>query len=608
MAISTLDQYIASAKQKLPWVKTVSRVSVAVQPFSVFDIAGNPGAGTLAIGNTASGVVHTNSGVNGYPVFNTFGGGATGYLSKVEFGSTVACRIALYDRIFSAGAYAFNANVILAGQPSYTSRIPGGTDYKGLEIWVEQVTLATGNQAVTVTYCVDEKTQALTKRGWLFYNELTTDDMILSYNVEENKTKWEKIKEIFIKKNYSGDMMTLGGRELNFITTPNHRWIVESRVKNEGQIANKKVFTSETLPKHDGFLLRGALHKTPLEKTYSDDLVTLVAWYYTEGCLHQDEKGITLCQSNAINPDKVNNIRDTLISFGAEFSEAVPYCSERLKGKKGNIRRIGISMLEKTKDNGRCTVWNLRGTKVDEILSLAPSKEKIPTMEFLTALTQKQLELFIDISIQADGNSDGIFYQHNSKRMDAFMTAAVLCGYSPSLDKTGTTCCIRKTQGIGTAKLYLGKLKRERYSVDNIIVWCPVTESGHWVARRDGKTIITGNTKEDGITTGRTTGAVGIGAAPTIGRMWRLPLQAGDCGVAKIESVTGTVATVGTFNIHVMRPLWMGRVPSVGSGDNHDFLKTGLVQVFQNTCLFPVIFADATATGIPEMNIEIANA
>ena len=267
MSISTLDQYVASAKQRLPWIKTVSRTSVAVMPFSVFDIAGNPGAGVLPIGNTANGVVHTNSGVAGYPVFSTFGGGAKGYLSKVEFGSTVACRITMYDRIFSAGAYAFNANVILAAQPVYTSRIPGGTDYKGLEIWVEQVTLATLNQAVTVTY-----------------------------------------------------------------------------------------------------------------------------------------------------------------------------------------------------------------------------------------------------------------------------------------------------------------------------------------------------TKEDGVTGGRTTGAVGIGAAPTVGRMWRLPLQSGDCGVSKIESVLGTVASAGTFNVHVMRPLWMGRVPSIGSGDNHDFLKTGLVEVFQNTCLFPVITADSTATGIPEMNIEICNA
>jgi hypothetical protein len=61
--------------------------------------------------------------------------------------------------------------------------------------------------------------------------------------------------------------------------------------------------------------------------------------------------------------------------------------------------------------------------------------------------------------------------------------------------------------------------------------------------------------------TGHTTGAVGIAAAPTIGRMWQLPLAAGDKGISVVERVTATVATVGAacFNVHVMRPLWTGR-------------------------------------------------
>jgi hypothetical protein len=264
MAIATMDQYLSSAKQRLTLMKTVSRVTVAAQPFSLFDIAGNPGAGVLAVGNTANGIFPANPTVAGYPVINAFGGGNTGYLSKVEFGSTVAGRLTLFDRLFSAGAYAFNAAVSLTSQPSFLSRLPL-SDYKGLEIWVEQVTLATGNQAVTVTY---------------------TDD---------------------------GD---------------------------------------------------------------------------------------------------------------------------------------------------------------------------IP---------------------------------------------------------------------------------------------------------------------------GRTTGAVGIAAAPTVGRMWQLPLQAGDKGVKKIESVTGTVASAGTFNIHVMRRLWSGRVMSVAGGDLHDLFKTGLPQVFSDMALFLMVNPDSTASGIPELTIEIAN-
>lgn len=151
MAITSLDGVIAAAMQFAPYTKTATRTSVAAIPFSVFDLAGSPGAGTLAIGNTANGLVHTDA-TAGYPPIDTFGGGNTGYLAGVDFSNTVACRLILLDCLFSAGAYSFNSNVTLASQPSYSGRVPGGTDFKGTEIWLEAVTTFTGNQSIAVTY------------------------------------------------------------------------------------------------------------------------------------------------------------------------------------------------------------------------------------------------------------------------------------------------------------------------------------------------------------------------------------------------------------------------------------------------------------------------
>jgi hypothetical protein len=150
MAITTLDGLIASTKQRVRYTKTASRTTVANGWFSLIDLAGQPGAGTLAGASTTAGVVPTDL-TAGYPLLNAFGAGADGYLGRVAFGNTVACRIAIFDRLFLAGAYAFNANTALTAQPSFAGRVPG-TNYAGLEIWCEQVTGATGNQAVTVTY------------------------------------------------------------------------------------------------------------------------------------------------------------------------------------------------------------------------------------------------------------------------------------------------------------------------------------------------------------------------------------------------------------------------------------------------------------------------
>lgn len=152
MAITTRDGLIAAMAggQDFPWNKTASRTAVAAIPFSVFDIAGSPGAGVLAGTSTAAGVVPTDA-TAGCPVVNAFGGSNTGYLTRADWGASVACWIHVYDLLFKAGAYAFNANVTLALQPSYSSRVPGG-DYTGTELWLEAVTAHTGNQSIRIQY------------------------------------------------------------------------------------------------------------------------------------------------------------------------------------------------------------------------------------------------------------------------------------------------------------------------------------------------------------------------------------------------------------------------------------------------------------------------
>lgn len=149
MTITKLDEYIAALKEKLVYVKLGTRTVVAAIPFTIFDIAGNPGAGTLNVGNTANGLVPTDA-VAGYPIIGAPAGSV--YISKIEFANTVACRLYLFDRLFVAGAYSFGADVTLASQPSYASRVPGGTDFKNLELWIEHVTAFTGQPSVQINY------------------------------------------------------------------------------------------------------------------------------------------------------------------------------------------------------------------------------------------------------------------------------------------------------------------------------------------------------------------------------------------------------------------------------------------------------------------------
>lgn len=154
MAITSLDGWVASAKQYFSFAKLAARTTVATGWFSLFDVVGSPGAGVLAGTSTTVGVVPTSETV-GCPRIGAFGGGATGYLSQVDFGSSVACRLKILDMLFKAGAYAFTAaTTTLASQPSFSSRVPGGTDFTDTQVWIEVSTaFVTGNSwQVRVTY------------------------------------------------------------------------------------------------------------------------------------------------------------------------------------------------------------------------------------------------------------------------------------------------------------------------------------------------------------------------------------------------------------------------------------------------------------------------
>jgi hypothetical protein len=132
--------------------------------FQMFELAGNPGAGTNAGTNTANGGTLQTDVTAGYPDVSFSSG--TGYLTKVEFGNTVAGRLSLFDRIVKMGAFTYNNGVVTvsSGWPTITGRCPdyiGGATFGARnELWFEALAAFTSATAftVTVTYTNQEGT------------------------------------------------------------------------------------------------------------------------------------------------------------------------------------------------------------------------------------------------------------------------------------------------------------------------------------------------------------------------------------------------------------------------------------------------------------------
>lgn len=153
MAITSVDGWFAAAKQKLTLIKTTSVTTTARDPFSLWDVAGNPSAGTATVGNTSSGILFTDA-TTGAPTINAFGGGATGYLAAAKFRGSVTGGMILYDRIWGAGAISLTslATTNFSTQPSIAARLPA-TDYETVEILLEITTTVSATATtVSVTY------------------------------------------------------------------------------------------------------------------------------------------------------------------------------------------------------------------------------------------------------------------------------------------------------------------------------------------------------------------------------------------------------------------------------------------------------------------------
>ena len=164
MSITSVATYKTSLRNILLIQKNSASWGGGLQSWFSAQLAGGSPAATTAPANTANGI-KPSSPSTGYPTIPPYTG--TAYITGVEFTALTSnynsaaspyvpfFRWMLADVLWYAGAYDATSNVTLSAQPSYSARIPGGTDYTGLQIWTEGTTGSSGGHQVTITYTND---------------------------------------------------------------------------------------------------------------------------------------------------------------------------------------------------------------------------------------------------------------------------------------------------------------------------------------------------------------------------------------------------------------------------------------------------------------------
>lgn len=337
-------------------------------------------------------------------------------------------------------------------------------------------------------YCVDQETEALTQRGWLNIDEINEDDMIVSY--DNNNLKWSSIKSIY-RGEYNGKMHKMTVRGLDSLVTPEHKFVTQ-----------RGLVKAEYLLETDKLILMGNRIEST-NQTYNDSMVELIGWILTEGCYEYTSdksllKRIQIWQND--NP-KGDRIRKCLNDLNIKFSES------------------------KNKFNNIC--FSISRSHSRELLNIIP--EKNLSMKFILSLTSDQRELLINTMIDGDGWRTGDNKQHrryvqkDKIHIDLFQALCAISGHRTNIhlrdhisfgkstqsynlnifsSRKNTTRieCVDFHGGKNTEKTGLrGKINHPNKPTENYqgMVWCPETEYGCFLARRNGTVYLTGNTYVD---------------------------------------------------------------------------------------------------------------
>ncbi|MFA4831193.1 MAG: ribonucleoside triphosphate reductase [Patescibacteria group bacterium] len=322
------------------------------------------------------------------------------------------------------------------------------------------------------TQCVDQETECLTEEGWKRYDKIKDEDKILTFNLKEKK--YEYLAPLKVTAyDFDGEMYVLKNRTQEQWITPKHK-IVRKKFNTEDdyellQIEDALAFKSPLIALNSW--------ETSSVNEMDPDVIQLLAWVAAEGNFDFSggRRRVSIFQSRK-NPVYIEEIRGILERLGYSYHE-----QERRSGfSKTATLRLRLN------DRGSKFVCGIITEKV------------APTV--IKTLSKDGIRLFLGAYIKGDGSEEASgrvrIYTKSKKNLDALQELCVLAGY-------GSTVYKRKDTGVFVLNIirnketYIERIEKKSYKG---IVWCPTTRNGTFVARRQGKTFITGNTPFTNIT------------------------------------------------------------------------------------------------------------
>lgn len=320
--------------------------------------------------------------------------------------------------------------------------------------------------------CHDDRTEALTARGWVSGRDLRDDDRIASWSPDGTI---ELVKPTAIQRYpFSGRMVRFRNADVDQLVTPNHR--VYRQTSDRMQVAGvRRASWSEWRVDEAAKINRWQRMRLPAAGRHdgpglgSVDYAALLGWVFAEGGVDATGNGVRVYQSS-VNPDRVAEI-DALL--------------ERLGGAKHYV--YGREYRNRPYD---AHTWYVSGDLAARVRADLP-EPKSPSWALLWAMTEAEKRAFWDAAMKGDGSRDQrAFWQKNRAALE-WCQALLACIESRGKigdDERG----VLHWQPSATVELQRRHLadSGEDYAGE---VWCVTVPSGAFVVRRNGRVSVSGN-------------------------------------------------------------------------------------------------------------------
>jgi len=303
--------------------------------------------------------------------------------------------------------------------------------------------------------CLSEDTEILTEDGWKSVDEYN-DEKVACWDSEENEIQLSSIRNKFVYE-HDGDMTRLQNRYTDQLLTHNHR--VYHEEEDEGNCSSDewKVEQAQNLPNRKTLNL-------PLSSYHGGSGIggtqyaRLLAYVYATSKIDKGNGNVRIFQS----PEK------------REHLNRIDNLLEKLE--------ISFDKKESEDKNQNKIVWSIKNEDLEFDFFKTTSK-----WDLLWEMTLEEKEAFLDTAVNLSKNKTPTFHQ---KEQNNWLQALSHCtgnggiinrGDDSQLDLHSNSTTQIKPNRQRRVKNYSGR------------VWCVETPTGAFIARRNGKAFITGN-------------------------------------------------------------------------------------------------------------------